>query len=77
MINALVIARHSDPAANAVIWILGNHTAGDFSHNKVPLFIFVLKKDATYDSFTLSRFRTTLLRGGDKLVLSINSTKKH
>ena len=41
MINALVIARHSDPAANAVIWVLGNHTAGDFSHNKVGVLIIV------------------------------------
>ena len=39
MINALVIARHSDPAANEVIRVLEDHTAGNFSHNKVPLFI--------------------------------------
>ena len=39
MINALVIARHSDPEANAVIWVLGNHTAGDYSHNKVEVYM--------------------------------------
>ena len=42
MINALVIARHSDPAANEVIRVLEDHTAGDFSHNKVPFLRFFL-----------------------------------
>ena len=77
MINALVIARHSDPAANEVIRVLEDHTAGNFSHNKVPLFIFVLKEDATYDSFSLFRFRTTSLRERDKSELSINSIRIH
>ena len=35
MINALVIARHSDPAANRVIELLDNHEKGEFSENKV------------------------------------------
>ena len=42
MINALVIARHSDPAANEVIRVLEDHTAGDFSHNKVLIYVFFL-----------------------------------
>ena len=52
MINALVIARHSDPAANEVIRVLEDHTAGNFSHNKVPLFIlrffFYLSQEDSY-----------------------------
>ena len=44
MINALVIARHSDPAANEVIRVLEDHTAGDFSHDKVLLLIFFSQK---------------------------------
>lgn len=35
MINALVIARHSDPAATGVISILDNHNKGNYSENKV------------------------------------------
>ena len=42
MINALVTARHSDPKANAVINVLAEHTAGNFSNNKVRAVFLIL-----------------------------------
>ena len=35
MIDALVIARANDPAANKVIAVLSNHTSGNYSEDKV------------------------------------------
>ena len=42
MINALVVARHSDPEANEVIKVLTEHTAGNFSNNKVTAVFLIL-----------------------------------
>ena len=50
MIDALVIARDSDPAANKVIEVLSDHASGEFSEGKVKYLTLCFCKpvEATY-----------------------------
>ena len=62
MIDALVIARDSDPAANKVIEVLSDHASGQFSEGKVKYLTLCFCKPVEVTIMT--RTRETGVGGG-------------